>query len=418
MVALFLLFASAVVVKHDQTQLRSGCDAGASAVATVASGSAAEIRFGMSGEGETCYKVAITSGANTIEGYLPAGALQGTDEFRSSVETAPKLGASKAVPVKGTPIKSIPVKGLPKDKRQEGGDARGEPLSRANELLAQNQPRAALEVLEKGLAVYGRNYQILVAAGMAAYRADEARLALEYLNEAQALHSDHAVQQLIAKIQKEKSGDKSAEKLYGTRFLLRYEGGNLAPEVARSMIALLEQEFSRISAEVGCRTDERIVTIVQSRQAFRDSTDAAEWSGGLFDGVKIRVPVVESSTIDALTSRVLAHELVHACLASMGAWPTWLHEGMAQKLTGDTLPRARSEAVRALVRDGKLPRLNNMNQSWSRMSTQHAQRAYDYALAAVDLLYDAYRNYGIQNIFRNPDRLPQITADLDKRLSE
>jgi hypothetical protein len=91
---------------------------------------------------------------------------------------------------------------------------------------------------------------------------------------------------------------------------------------------------------------------------------------------------------------------------------------MAQKLTGDTLPRPRAEAVKALVRDGRLPRLDNMNQSWSRMSTQHAQRAYDYALAAVDLLYDVYRNYGIQNIFRNPDRLSQITADLDKRLAE
>jgi hypothetical protein len=232
------------------------------------------------------------------------------------------------------------------------------------------------------------------------------------------LHADHAVQQLIARIQKEASGDKSGEKLYGTRFLLRYEGGNLSSDVARTMVGLLEQEFSRISAELGCRTDERIVTIVQSRQAFRDSTNAAEWSGGLFDGVKIRVPVVETTTIDANTRRTFSHELVHACLASMGRWPTWLHEGMAQKLTGDTLPRARLDTVKSLVREGKLPRLDNMNQSWSRMSSLHAQRAYDYALAAVDLLYDGYRNYGIQNIFRNPDRLQQITSELDKRLAE
>jgi hypothetical protein len=253
---------------------------------------------------------------------------------------------------------------------------------------------------------------------MAAYRSDESRLALEYFNEAQALKADHGIQQLIAKIEKEKSGDKSGEKLYGTRFMLRYEGGNLAPEVARTMIALLEQEYSRISAEVGCRTDERIVTIVQSKQAFRDTTNAAEWSGGLFDGFKIRVPVVETTTINAVTQRTLSHELVHACLASMGQWPTWLHEGMAQKLTGDTLPRARLEAVKALVRSGKLPRLDNMNQSWSRMSSQHAQWAYDYALAAVDMLYDVYRNYGIQNIFRNPDRLAQITATLDKQMAD
>jgi tetratricopeptide (TPR) repeat protein len=412
----FLLLAASVVVKQDQTVLRSGCETGASVIATVASGSPAQIRFAMSGEGETCYKVEVTQGSEQIQGYLPASALQGLDQFRSSVETAPKLGASKAVPVKAIPIRSIPVR--PGAKSLTASDAETHPLIRANALIAQNQPRAALELLEKAIKIYGRDYQFLVAAGMAAYRADEARIALEYLNEAQALQPDRSVEQLIAKIKKESSGDKSGEKLYGTRFLLRYEGGNLAPEVARSMIALLEQEYSRISAEVGCRTDERIVTIVQSRQGFRDSTDAAEWSGGLFDGVKIRVPVVETTAIDALTRRALTHELVHACLASMGQWPTWLHEGMAQKLTGDTLPRGSAETVKALVREGKLPRLDNMNQSWSRMSTQHAQRAYEYALTAVDLLYEVYRNYGIHNIFRNPDRLPQITADLDKRLAQ
>ena len=413
---LVILLGSSVVVKQDQTQLRSACEASAPVIATLPSGSAAEIRFAMSGEGETCYKVEVTQGSEVIQGYLPAGALIGLDEFITSVETAPKLGASKAVPVRGVPVKTVSVR--PGSKSPAAGQAETHPLIRANTLIEQNQPRAALEILEKAIKTYGRDYQLLVAAGMAAYRADEAKLALEYLNEAQSINPDRSVEQLIAKIKKESSGDKSAEKLYGTRFLLRYEGGNLAPEVARSMIGLLEQEFSRISAEVGCRTDERIVTIVQSKQAYRDSTDAAEWSGGLFDGFKIRVPVVETTTINSLTRRALSHELVHACLASMGPWPTWLHEGMAQKLTGDVLPQARAQAVKALVRDGKLPRLDNMNQSWSRMSTQHAQRAYEYALAAVDLLYDAYRNYGIQNIFRNPDRLVQITADLDKRLAE
>jgi hypothetical protein len=263
-----------------------------------------------------------------------------------------------------------------------------------------------------------RDYQSLVAAGIAAYRSDDPSAALEYLKQAEQLQADRAVQLLIAKIEKEKAGDKSGEKLYGTRFLLRYEGSQLAPDVARSVVGYLEQEFSRIAGEIGCRTDERIVTVVQSKQAYRNSTDAAEWSGGLFDGVKIRVPVIENAAIDAQTRRTLSHELVHACLAGMGHWPTWLHEGMAQKLSGDTLSTARLGQVKTLVRAGKLPRLDNMNQSWSRMSAAHAGLAYDYALAAVDMLYDSYRHYGIQNIFRNPDRLPQVTASIDKRFVE
>jgi hypothetical protein len=408
MLALFLMFASAVVVKQDQAQLRGGCEPNDPVVASLAAGSPAEIRFSMAGAGETCYKVAVSSGTGVVEGYLPGSALEGLDIFWKSVESAPLLGASAAQPSTN----------IPKQRLGKVSGSPDHPLSRANALIEQNQPRAALEVLEKGMKVHGRDYPMLLATGIAAYRADESRIALEYLKEAEQLHSDRAVQQLIARLEKEKSGDKSGERLYGNRFLLRYEGGNLAPEVARSMIALLEQEFSRIAAEVGCRTDERIVTIVQSKQAYRDSTDAAEWSGGLFDGVKIRVPVVESTAIDPLTRRALSHELVHACLASLGPWPMWLHEGLAQKLSGDTLPRARLDQVKLSIRAGKLPRLDNMNRNWSRMSAQHAQRAYDYALMAVDLMYDVYRNYGIQNIFRNPDRLPQITADLDNRLAE
>jgi hypothetical protein len=36
----------------------------------------------------------------------------------------------------------------------------------------------------------------------------------------------------------------------------------------------------------------------------------------------------------------------------------------------------------------------------------------------VDLMMEQYKTYGIQNILRNPERLPQITVELDKSLSQ
>jgi len=107
---------------------------------------------------------------------------------------------------------------------------------------------------------------------------------------------------------------------------------------------------------------------------------------------------------------------VHACLASMGDWPSWLHEGLAQKLTGDTLSPLAKSLLKAAIKQGSLPRLENMSQSWSRMSSANAQIAYAYALSAVDAMMEQYRAYGIQNILRNPERLPQITQELDKIL--
>jgi hypothetical protein len=213
------------------------------------------------------------------------------------------------------------------------------------------------------------------------------------------------------------TGDKSGERLLGNRFLLRYEGGVLDTDVARNMVTILEEEYGRISNELGCRSDDRIVTILQSKEAYRASTDAAEWSGGQFDG-KIRIPVTEAKSISAQTRKTVAHEVVHACLASMGQWPSWLHEGLAQKLSGDTLTPSHKAMLKTAIKQGTLPKLENMSQSWSRMSATHAAIAYAYALSAVDLLMEQYRAYGIQNILRNPERLPQITAELDKSLGQ
>ena len=40
------------------------------------------------------------------------------------------------------------------------------------------------------------------------------------------------------------------------------------------------------------------------------------------------------------------------------------------------------------------------------------------ALAAVELFCKDYAAYGLRNLLRNPERLPEITADLDRKLSQ
>jgi hypothetical protein len=391
----FVLLAAALSVKQD-APLRAGCDASDEVIARAPAGSPAEIRFAMSGTSETCYKISVRLGEKSVEGYVPASSLSGLEEFTKQVREAPSVAGVHAPEVHGPP---------------------DHPLVKASKLLEQRQPRAALEVVEQGMRVHGRDYQFLLLAGISAYQADETRIALDYLRDSQRMHEDLAVQRLIAKLEKEQSGDKSGDKLYGNRFLLRYEGGNLDAEVARSMVTTLEQEFSRIASQLGCRTDERIVAIVQSWPAYRATTGAAEWSGGQFDG-KIRIPIANGKTLDERTRQVFAHELVHACLANLGSWPAWLHEGMAQKLSGETMTPAMRNNLRTLMRANKVPRLENMSQSWSRLSAQHAAAAYAVAFAAVDLMMEMYSNFGITNVLRNPSMLPEVTAAIDKRLFE
>ena len=42
--------------------------------------------------------------------------------------------------------------------------------------------------------------------------------------------------------------------------------------------------------------------------------------------------------------------------------------------------------------------------------------AYALSLAAVELLLQESSGDGVRNLLRNPDQLPQVTADLDRKL--
>jgi hypothetical protein len=120
--------------------------------------------------------------------------------------------------------------------------------------------------------------------------------------------------------------------------------------------------------------------------------------------------------MDARQEQALAHETTHACLAMLGEWPSWLHEGMAQRLSGQTLaPQSRTE-LEQLAKAGQLPKLESLRQGWSGLDAQHARLAYSLALEAVDALFENFGNDGVRNLMRNPERLTVISAELDKRL--
>jgi membrane-associated phospholipid phosphatase len=111
-----------------------------------------------------------------------------------------------------------------------------------------------------------------------------------------------------------------------------------------------------------------------------------------------------------------AHEIVHACLAATGHWPAWFHEGLAQKLSGETLAGPKKTVLKQLAQAKQVPGLMALGQSWSRMSSGHAAMAYAMALYGVELFYEHHKEYGIRNLIRNPGQLPRIAADLDSRM--
>jgi tetratricopeptide (TPR) repeat protein len=401
-----LFFVAAMAVRTDHTALRSGCDAEASIVASLPAGAPVEVRFRLS-DGSDCFKVAATIDGKEVLGYVPATALTGLERYEQERSSAASVDVLRALsPVVAETKKAVANTGDPA-------------LDRAQQLLDANQPAQALEQAQIALRRRPRDPNVLVLAGLAAYRADQLHEALDYWKQALDIAPDERLAAIYERVKREADSDRSSDKLYGMRVALRYEGEALPADTARAVLAILDDDYSRIAAQLGCASDERIVAIVQSRDAYMRSTGAAEWSGGQYDG-RIHIPWTDGSQVGPQMQRALAHELVHACLTSIPSgstpWPAWLQEGLAQKLSGDTLSAQVREQLGHLAEMHAIPKLENLRQNWSRMSTQNAVVAYQLALAAADALYDSYANYGIRNILNNPATLPRITADLDAKL--
>jgi hypothetical protein len=406
MSALLLVLLLAAAVKDGPTPLRSGCSTDARVLASLPAGAPVTIRYSINGETGPCYKVAVELEGKTLEGSLPASAISETEDFDKARSQAVWMDTPLIV---NTIRESATLPSL-----RASGVASSALAQKAADLITSSRPQKALEILEPELKTH-RDPGLLALAGMAAWRSDDPRLALEYLRASLDIAPAPEVEKLYRQVERESKGDQSTERLYGLRVLLRYESAVVPTETARQMTTVLDQEFIRISQQLGCNAEERVIAIVQSRDAYRKSTDAVEWAGGQFDG-RIRVPVFDPKVLDRGMLKALAHETAHACLTMLGRWPAWLQEGIAQKLSGDSLTAAQMKQINGWVGEGKIPRLSNLRQDWSRLDAAHAALAYALSLAAVELLWQDSGDDGVRNLLRNPDRLPQVTAELDRKL--
>jgi hypothetical protein len=405
---LILLLAAAVhTVRDEQAALRSACGPGEPVVATVRRGDPVQVRFVFNGDSGPCYKVAVASGGTSYEGYLPANAVTAVEEFERARRQAAYLDRSEPLS-SGTTPPAGPAKAL---------HSTGDPAPSAWKLVEDGRPEAALALLDEYMKSNRRDAGILALAGLAAYRADQVRRAMGYWKESLELAPSPNVERYYRDAEREIAADQSSEKLVGARFHLRYDPTEVQPEQARAILPMLDAEFARIAEHLGCRAEERIGVIVQSRRAYLKTTGASEWSGGRYDG-RIHVAAPDGRANSEETRRGLVHEMVHACLVRLGSWPAWLHEGLAQKLSGETLAPARREEVRKLARTGGLPSLGKLAATWSRMSAQHAAIAYATALAAAELFYEVQGPWGVRNLMQNPESLERIMADLDRRLRQ
>jgi len=402
----FLFFFAALTIRQGETPVRSGCEVRDAVVANLPAGTPVEIRFRLA-DGSDCIKIAAKNGASEVVGYVSSSALAGLDVFEKE-----RLSARATEPVAAP-------RTLVTDRAKSTARGRDPEIERARDLLQSNQPQQAMEILEPAVQRYRNNANVLLLAGLAAYRMDELDTAIGYWKQSLDLSPNPSLEGIYDRAKREAAADPASERLVGMHIAVRYARQAVPVDAARSILDMLDEEYGRISSQLGCSSSERIVAIVLDRAAYLRSTGAAEWSGGWYDG-RIHIAWTGEKTVGAQMRRGLAHELVHACLTSIPSgdapWPAWLQEGLAQKLSGDKLESGTREQLQRLAHTHQLQRLEELHPDWSRMSAGEARTAYNVSLAAADALYENYSGDSLRNILRNPENLAQVTGDLDKKL--
>jgi tetratricopeptide (TPR) repeat protein len=166
------------------------------------------------------------------------------------------------------------------------------------------------------------------------------------------------------------------------RFRVMFQGRADAPLAAQAT-ETLNSAFWRIGQTLGAYPSDPVVVLLYTETQFRDITQAPEWAGGVYDG-RIRIPAAGAARTPQAFDRVLTHELTHAMIANMAprGIPSWLHEGLAQYFEGDDPGAAR----RRLKAAGRMISLRSLEGSFSRLSADEAQAAYDASLVAVDVI--------------------------------
>jgi Tfp pilus assembly protein PilF len=269
----------------------------------------------------------------------------------------------------------------------------------ASVLVRTGNAAAALPYAEHAVRVAPDSPDTLDVLGYAQYAVDKTRDAVRTWKRSLALRPDAAIQQLLAKAERDAAAEADYTERETSHFILRYEGQQSSEALRRQLLATLESSYEDLVRQLGAAPRSSIPVILYTGQAFFDVTQAPSWSGAVNDG-KLRIPIEGLTSVTPELARVLKHELAHSFInqISGGRCPQWLHEGIAQALEPKALPHGRRLAE-LFQAQREIP-FNALEGSFMQFSPMEAVLAYDESLAAVQYIDDTYGTSELQRILR------------------
>jgi hypothetical protein len=248
---------------------------------------------------------------------------------------------------------------------------------------AQGQSSDAASSLRTALDLDPKFPEALALQARVAYDRGDSELAVRSMEQAVALRpSDTRMTELLDRWHREtRVHDSYVERPTG-HFRILYEGGtdqSVGDHVAR----LLESEYVRMGRVFNTQIVDPVTVVLYTNREFHEITRSPAWATGEYDG-RIRVAAGNALASTRELDRIIAHELVHALVASAtgGRLPAWLNEGLASYFentdtswTSDLLRRS----------NGAIP-LESLTSGFMTLDEQRAPIAYAESAIAAEIL--------------------------------
>ena len=173
---------------------------------------------------------------------------------------------------------------------------------------------------------------------------------------------------------------------------MKYDGGTADPALVDQITDFLEDTYQQLSSQFEEYPADPFVVVLYPEKEYVNVTEAPYWSGGVNDG-KIKLPIGGINSLNDELRSVLAHELTHSFInvKSSGRCPTWLQEGLAQRMEGKTLSEDALKSLRAMAEQNGLPSMRQLGGSFLQANSAEAGVLYVISLSFTESLIDRYR---------------------------
>ncbi len=267
-------------------------------------------------------------------------------------------------------------------------------------LVRTGKASQALTYAQRAVSAAPQSPDAYTMLGYAQQASDRTKDAVASWKHSLELRPDPAVQQYLAKAQREQNAESDFAQRESSHFVLHYEGKQTSEVFRGQILAALESDYDDLARDLGTPPRDNILVTLYTEQAFFDVTRAPSWSGAINDG-KLRIPISGLNSLTPELARILKHELTHSFInqLSAGRCPLWLHEGIAQLMEPKSLGGDGHQLAQLFKSQKNIP-LNVLEGSFMQFSGTQAYVAYAESLAAVSYIHDSYGMGDVQRILQ------------------